>query len=94
MSETKLTDVIVKSKTRKEMTTTLSEYVLRDKELLVETEGENETFVARFKLGDGKTPYSKLPYISNLYKLCPNFILYSNDYNYGINVVLKNETSD
>lgn len=94
MNENKLTNIIVKSRTREEMTTTSADYILKDKELLVETEGENETFVARFKLGDGKTPYKQLPYISNLYKLCPNFILYSNDYSFGLNIIMKNEMSE
>lgn len=91
MSENKLTTVVVKSKTRKEMTETLSDYVLKDRELLVETEGQDDTFVARFKVGDGKTPYSQLPYISNLYKIYPNFILYNEDYSFGIDIKLKND---
>lgn len=89
MSENKLTTVVVKSKTRQEMTETLSDYVLKDRELLVETEGQDDTFVARFKVGDGKTPYNQLPYISNLYKIYPNFILYNEDYSFGINIKLK-----
>ena len=94
MNDSKITNIVVKSKTRQEMTTNLANYILKDKELLVETDGENETFVARFKIGDGKTPYSQLPYISNLYKLCPNFLLYNNDYTFGVNIVLRNEMSD
>lgn len=94
MSDSKITNIVVKSKTRHEMTTNLASYILKDKELLVETDGENETFVARFKIGDGKTPYSQLPYISNLYKLCPNFLLYNNDYTFGVNIILRNEMSD
>lgn len=93
-SETKLINVIAKCKTKEEMNTSLADYVLKNKELLVETEGENETFVARFKIGDGITPYKQLPYVSNLYKLYPNFILYSNDYSYGINIVLKDEVGE
>lgn len=91
MSEPKLTNVVVKSKSREEMTTILSDYILKDKELLVETEGVNETFIARFKIGDGVTPYKQLPYISNIYKLCPNFILYNDDYTYGLNINLKQQ---
>lgn len=94
MNDSKITNIVVKSKTRQEMTTNLASYILKDKELLVETDGENETFVARFKIGDGKTPYSQLPYISNLYKLCPNFLLYNNDYTFGVNIILRNEMSD
>jgi len=94
MNNSKITNIVVKYKTREEMTTKLSDYILQDRELLVETEGENETFVARFKIGDGKTPYSQLPYISNLYKLCPNFLLYNNDYTFGVNIILRNEMSD
>lgn len=91
MADTKLTNVIVKSKTREEMYSTLSDYVLKDKELLVETEGVNDTFIARFKVGDGVTPYNQLPYVSNIYKLCPNFILYNDDYTYGLNIKLRND---
>lgn len=94
MKDCKLTNIVVKSKTRKEMTTTLSNYVLKDKELLVETDGENETTVIRFKLGNGRTPYAQLPYVSNLYNICPNFILYSDDYSFGINIVLNEKKSD
>ena len=94
MNDSKITNIVVKSKTRQEMTTNLASYILKDKEVLVETDGENETFVARFKIGDGRTPYSQLPYISNLYKLCPNFLLYNNDYTFGVNIILRNEMSD
>ena len=94
MEETKVTKVVAKSKSREEMTTSSSEYVLKDRELLVETEGSGDTFVARFKVGDGITPYSKLPYISNLYKIYPNFILYNEDYSFGININLKNDKDD
>jgi hypothetical protein len=41
MKDCKITNIVVKSKTRKEMTTTSSNYVLKNKELLVETDGEN-----------------------------------------------------
>lgn len=88
MNEPKITNIIVKHKSRDEMLK-LGDIILRDRELLVETEGENETFVARFKIGDGKTPYTSLPYVSNLYKICPNFILYNNDYTFGLNIELK-----
>lgn len=91
MADTKITNVLVKSKTREEMYSTLSNYILKDKELLVETEGVNETFIARFKIGDGVTPYCQLPYVSNIYKLYPNFILYSDDYSYGLNIKLKKD---
>lgn len=88
MNEPKITNIIVKHKSRDEMLKS-GDIILRDRELLVETEGENETFVARFKIGDGKTPYTSLPYVSNLYKICPNFILYNNDYTFGLNIELK-----
>lgn len=88
MNEPKITNIIVKHRSRDEMLKS-GDIILRDRELLVETEGENETFVARFKIGDGKTPYTSLPYVSNLYKICPNFILYNNDYTFGLNIELK-----
>ena len=87
--ESKITKIVVKTKTRNEMNTTLSDYILKDRELLVETEGEGDTFIARFKVGDGVTPYSQLAYVSNLYKLYPNFLLYNNDYSFGIDINLR-----
>ena len=42
-----------------------------------------------YKVGDGKTPYSQLKYISTLYDLYPNFKLYSSDYTLGLNIALK-----
>lgn len=92
--ETKLVNVIAKCKTKEEMNTSLADYVLKNRELLVETEGENDTLVVRFKMGDGISPYKQLSYVSNLYKLYPNFILYSNDYSYGVNILLKDEVGD
>ena len=87
--ESKITKILAKTKTRNEMNTTLSNYILKDRELLVETEGEGDTFVARFKIGDGITPYSQLPYVSNLYKLYPNFLLYNSDYSFGVDILLR-----
>lgn len=65
--------------------------ILKDRELLVETEGEGNELVARFKMGDGKTPYSQLKYIASLYDLFPNFKLFSADYSLGFNIQLKGE---
>lgn len=93
MNESKITNIIVKHKSREEMLKS-GDMILRDRELLVETEGENETFVARFKIGDGKTPYTSLPYVSNLYKVCPNFILYNDDYTFGLNIKLKDTNKE
>ena len=90
MANTKITKLNVKTAKREEMLNTRAETVLKNKELLVEVEGEDDTFTARFKIGDGITPYNKLPYISSLYKLLPNFILYNSDYSYGIDINLKN----
>lgn len=91
-NETKITELIVKTKTREEMLKLpMSDIILKDKEFLVETEGENETLIARFKIGDGKTKYSELPYQSSIYKLFPEFLLYNNDYTYGVKIKLKSE---
>lgn len=89
MADTNITDVIVKYKSRSEMSKEGLDLILKDRELIVETEGENETFIARFKIGDGKTPYCQLPYISSIYKLFPDFILYNQSYTYGIKINLK-----
>ena len=80
------TQLIMKSKTKEELQDIAHTLVLRDRELLVETEGVGETLTARFKIGDGVTPYSDLPYISSIYKLFPNFVLYNNNYNIGVNI--------
>ena len=88
MSELKITDIIVKNGSREDMCKILSDKILKDKELFVETEGEGESLIARFKIGDGVTPYKQLPYISSIYKLFPNFKLYNNAYSYGIDIHL------
>ena len=91
-NESKVTELIVKTKTREEMSKQpMSDIILKEREFLVETEGENETLVARFKIGDGRTKYSELPYQSSIYKLFPEFILYNNEYTYGVKIKLKSE---
>jgi hypothetical protein len=88
----KITEIIIKSKPRQQMMESpMSELILKEKEFFVETEGENDTFVARFKIGDGKTKYSDLPYQSSIYKLFPEFYLYNNNYSYGVKIKFKNE---
>lgn len=89
MENTKIIDIVAKCKTKQDMETTFSNLILKDKELLVETDGVGDTFVARFKVGDGRTPYNQLAYISNLYKLYPNFMLYDENYTFGVNIKLK-----
>ena len=93
MPDTKITNIIVKHKSRAEMSK-LPDMILRDRELMVETEGEGETFVARFKIGDGHTNYANLPYVSNLYKVFPNFVLYNNDYTFGLSINLKDNSKE
>lgn len=90
--KTKITEIIIKSKPRQLMIESpMSELILKEKEFFVETEGENDTFIARFKVGDGKTKYSDLPYQSSIYKLFPEFYLYNNNYSYGVKIKFKNE---
>ena len=90
--KTKITEIIIKSKPRQQMMESpMSELILKEKEFFVESEGENDTFVARFKVGDGKTKYSDLPYQSSIYKLFPEFYLYNNNYSYGVKIKFKNE---
>lgn len=89
--ENKEVTITAKSYTREDMRNKYADMILRDKELLVETEGEDNELVVRFKIGDGKTTYSQLKYISSLYDLFPNFKLYNNDYSLGINVNFKGE---
>ena len=90
--KTKETEIIIKSKPRQQMMESpMSELILKEKEFFVETEGEDDTFVARFKIGDGKTKYLDLPYQSSIYKLFPEFYLYNNNYSYGVKIKFKNE---
>ena len=92
MSETKITNLTVKTKTKEEMSKSpLSDMILRENEFLVETDGEGDTFVARFKIGDGKTKYSNLQYQSSIYKLFPKFALYNDDYTFGVFINLKSK---
>lgn len=92
MNDVKMTNLIVKTKTREELSKPpLSDMILKENEFLVETEGEGDTLVARFKIGDGKTKYSALSYQSSIYKLFPKFILYNDDYTFGVVINLKSE---
>jgi hypothetical protein len=88
--ETKNIDINVKTFPKKEMQAN-SDTILKARELLVETEGEGDELVARFKIGDGKTPYSQLKYIATLYDLFPNFKLCNKDYSLALNINLKGE---
>jgi hypothetical protein len=87
--ENKEVTITTKSYTREDMRSKYNDMILKNRELLVETEGEGDELVVRFKLGDGKTTYSQLKYISSLYDLFPNFKMYNNDYSLGINVNFK-----
>ena len=89
MIENKEINIIAKCHTRESMKSENSQMILKDRELLVETEGEGVEFTARFKMGDGKTPYNQLRYISSLYDLFPNFRLCTEDYSMSININLK-----
>ena len=82
--------VNVKSYTKEHMKAN-ADVILKSRELLVETEGEGPELIARFKVGDGKTPYSQLKYIASIYDLFPNFKLYSTDYTLGFNIKLKED---
>lgn len=92
MNNAKMTNLIVKTKTKDELSKSpLCDMILKESEFLVETEGEGDTLVARFKIGDGKTKYSNLPYQSSIYKLFPKFTLYNEDYTFGVVINLKSE---
>ena len=62
-----ITNITAKSYSKEDMKTKYIDMILKDRELLVETEGEGDELIVRFKVGDGKTPYSQLKYISTLY---------------------------
>ena len=82
-------DITAKSYSKEDMKNQYNSLILKNRELLVETEGEGDELIVRFKIGDGKTPYSQLKYISTLYDLFPNFQLFSKDYSLGLNIQLK-----
>lgn len=77
----------IKSYSKEDMKSKYCDMILKNRELLVETEGENESLIARFKIGDGVTPYKNLDYISSIYKLLPNTCLYDKNYLHGVNLV-------
>lgn len=89
--ETKSIDINVKTVSKEDMRTNNMDTILKSRELLVETEGEGNELIARFKIGDGKTPYSQLKYIASLYDLFPNFKLCTKDYSLELNINLKGE---
>lgn len=87
--EKKILTIIPKSDTRQHMNEIGDSVFLADRELFVETEGEGSQQTLRFKIGDGMTPYPGLPYVSSLYSLFPNCILYSKDYKHGVKINWK-----
>lgn len=71
-----------------------SDIVFKNRELIIEEDcdGVSEHSVFRFKIGDGITPYCDLKYISSLYTLFPNIILYDEDYNNSITLKFTEES--
>lgn len=65
--------------------------IFRNRELIVEKDGDGENAVYRFKIGDGVKPYSVLQYISSLYALYPNFHMYDKKYEKGFTVSFEIE---
>lgn len=65
----------------------------KDREFIVEVDNgvDEESTTYRFKIGDGKTVYSKLPYISSIYALFPKFMLYSKQYDKSVEVNFRGE---
>lgn len=86
-----LIPITLKHMSKQDMNSLYKDMILKDRELLIETEGENETFVCRFKIGDGRTPYNQLNYVSSIYALLPNCTLYNKEYTQGINLIFKSE---
>ena len=62
--------------------------VFLDRELIVEvSEGsDSSNTVYRFKVGDGVTPYSQLPYVSSIYSLFPFVNIFDKNYSKGIEI--------
>lgn len=59
-----------------------STIIFKSRELIVEIEkpdNAEEEPTYRFKVGDGITPYTLLPYVSSLYALVPNICFYNKD---------------
>lgn len=88
-NDTKVLRVIPKSFTRDYMWSDGSSIILKDREILVESEGEGDTLTLRFKIGDGVTPYSKLPYVSSMYSLFPNVMFYNKSGTNAIDIRFK-----
>ena len=59
-------------------------FIPRDRELIIEediqTPEDTLGIVYRFKIGDGMSSYSELPYISSLYSLFPKVSFCDNTY--------------
>lgn len=87
--DSKKVTIIAKSYSREAMRNEKANLILYDRELLLEYEGEGNELTVRFKIGDGKTPYSQLKYIASMYDLYPNFKLCDNDYSKLINISLQ-----
>lgn len=60
--------------------------IFADRELVVEVSGSGDDATYKFKIGDGKTPYSSLKYVSSIYALFPSFKLCNGDYSKVLNI--------
>lgn len=92
MENSNVFKLIMKSMSRDDMQTIHKDDVLRNRELLLEYEGEGDKRIYRFKLGDGITPYNQLSYISSLYALYPMFNLYNNSYTQQVQLLFENNS--
>lgn len=68
-----------------------SAIIFRDRELVVESDGDGDNTVLRFKIGDGIKPYNALPYVSSMYALYPFVYLYNKDYTNCIKLTFNGE---
>lgn len=72
-----------------------SDIVFRDRELIVEYEGNDvSNQVLRFKIGDGIHQYKDLSYVSSLYALYPHIMLYDSNYTHCIKMEFSGEVTD
>lgn len=68
-----------------------SSIIFRDRELVVESDGDGDNAVLRFKIGNGIEPYSSLPYVSSMYALYPFVYLYNKDYTNSIKLTFSGD---
>lgn len=89
LHDNELLNIIIKRQSREHMLNKGKSIILANRELLLEVEKLPDDEVLRYKIGDGYTPYSLLPYISSLYDCYPYIYLYNSTYTNGIKLTFN-----